>query len=363
VVIPVWDEYVGFLGEAIRSVIEHLGKMIKLLVIDNASSAPIPLLPPSTSIARLATRRSAGAARNVGLRMADTEFVLFLDADDVLAPGTIPLLRSTLLGHPDASAAVCGIVAWNPRSNARIPLAFPSRMTRGIVRRQKLYQLYSFLSNRMPTTGCMLMRTRFALDAGGFTDSDFAEDWALNVGLGFHGRIAYVPFHGRLLRAHSGSLRSQPRARADVRRAFELMIERLRSDPSTPQLVRRALPLLRTLYARRARQLTPDGVTLRAARISSGSPERSGVHTGGSTSPTGSHALTCSRSSSPPHTPRSPGRGGHPPARDSRGVVPGTGFRERGGHRGPLRRRRRRGREASSLNGEGRTPSMTVSFV
>lgn len=51
------------------------------------------------------TNQGASAARNTGLKMATTEFVLPLDADDVLAPGALASMRAALDDTPEAHYA------------------------------------------------------------------------------------------------------------------------------------------------------------------------------------------------------------------------------------------------------------------
>jgi len=260
VVIPVWDAYTAFVEEAVLSLADQGPVRIKLVVIDDASTDPVPPLPHHATVVRTGARLSVGAARNIGLDVAETPFVLFLDADDIVVPGTIPLLRSRLQARPELSAAACVPVAWDPRTGAVWPLRFPSRLTQAAARWPALYRAYAALANRTPTTGCVLMRTDLARSAGGFTDANFAEDWPLNVGLAFRGPIEFLPVPGRYLRVHPRSLRSRPLSRVQVRRGFDLMYGRLKRDPATPALVRGLLPLLALHYEFQVRRLTPGGL-------------------------------------------------------------------------------------------------------
>jgi glycosyltransferase involved in cell wall biosynthesis len=260
VVIPVWDDYAPVVGEAVESV-RRQDLEASLLIVDNASRRRLPRFPPDVTTVRLAERVSVGAARNVGLSLAHTEYVLFLDADDVLAAGTLSLLVEELASAPSSAACCCGVVAWNARSGRVVRLDFPSRLTRAMARWAPGYRLYAALGNRMPTTGCVLMRTSFARAAGGFTDAEFAEDWPLNVGLAFRGPIRFLDPVGRHLRVHATSLRARRRSRVEVARAYALLRSRLESDRATPAVLRLALPLLALHHARQVRRLTPDGTT------------------------------------------------------------------------------------------------------
>jgi glycosyl transferase family 2 len=259
VVIPVWDQYVKVVGHAVESVLRQSGVTPVVLVVDNASTQPLPTFPPVVRVERLRSRVSVGAARNAGLALVRTEFMLFMDADDIMVDGTLTLLLSQLRATAHASACCCALVAWNPCTGRIVPLRFPSRRTMVLARWPTLYRTYAVLANRMPTTGCVLMRTALAREAGGFGDGDYAEDWPLNVALAFRGSIEFLPFQGRLLRVHSGSLRSRPWGRDDVARGFAMLRGRLRSDPTTPWLVRLGLPIIAVHHWWQVRRLTRGG--------------------------------------------------------------------------------------------------------
>jgi glycosyltransferase involved in cell wall biosynthesis len=260
VVIPVWDDYVRVVGDAVNSVLVQ-EPAAEVLVVNNASSEPLPTFPAGVSTVRLRARGSVGAARNIGLSLVRTEFVLFLDADDLLAEGTLLLLLSRLKEHQRLAASCCGVVAWNASTGDVRRLDFPSRRTNLIARWPSGYRIYAAMGNRMPTTGCVLMRTAMARDAGGFTDCDFGEDWALNVALAFRGPIEFLSRPGRLLRVHGKSLRARPRTRAEVANAYGLMRARLKADPACPPVVRLGCPLLALYHAWQVKRITPGGTS------------------------------------------------------------------------------------------------------
>jgi glycosyltransferase involved in cell wall biosynthesis len=94
VVIPVWDDYARRLPSALASLGDQ-GMALTIIVVDNASTTPVPDAPQATTL-RLERRVSVGAARNAGLAAVDTPFVCFLDADDELLPGALVRLRASL---------------------------------------------------------------------------------------------------------------------------------------------------------------------------------------------------------------------------------------------------------------------------
>jgi glycosyltransferase involved in cell wall biosynthesis len=80
------------LRETIQSVLSQEGVEIDVLVIDDGSSDPsIDVLRRFGSAIRILTgpHRGASAARNRGIAEARGEWLVFLDSDDVLLPGTL----------------------------------------------------------------------------------------------------------------------------------------------------------------------------------------------------------------------------------------------------------------------------------
>ena len=74
-----------------------------MVVVDNASTVTVPRLK-GTDVVRTPQRLSAGEARNAGLRHVNTEFVMFLDADDELLEGALERARLEISSDPGLAA-------------------------------------------------------------------------------------------------------------------------------------------------------------------------------------------------------------------------------------------------------------------
>ncbi len=85
-----------------------------LLLVDNASSdASLEVVRrawPDMRVVALRENRGAGGARNVGLREALCDRILFVDDDVVLAPGCPEALASALEISPDAALAMARVL-------------------------------------------------------------------------------------------------------------------------------------------------------------------------------------------------------------------------------------------------------------
>ena len=260
VVIAVWDTYCGLLLDAVQSALAQEGVDVQAIVVDNASTVPLPPLPGSVMVLRAPERLSAGAARNLALAHVDAPAVLFLDADDVLLPGALALLHALLNSRPGAVAAVCKRVLWDPESgiehmNERSPrpLVYPlSRWRRTFAAVTLRYDVFQL-------TGCALVDRDAVRDAGGFGDASLAEDWMLRSSLAARGRIVFGREGVVRFRVSRGSLWHREHTRAELDRAYAAFRVHRLSDNALPLWARAAMPLIAAGHRRDVRKLTANG--------------------------------------------------------------------------------------------------------
>jgi len=158
--------YGGYLPEAVASALGQEGGAPQVTVVDDGSSEEetiraLEQLPDQVTVIRQANA-GLSAARNTGLRTADTSYLIVLDADDRLAPGALTLMRAPLdrepeLGFSYGMARFFG--AWEGT------LKFPP------------YDPYKLLYRHIVGSTTLMRRELFE-DVGGF-DPEFHEyeDW------------------------------------------------------------------------------------------------------------------------------------------------------------------------------------------
>ena len=167
--------YGRFVGEAVASALAQTGPP-EVVVVDDGSTDPatdaaLAALPTQVQVVRQA---NAGvcAARNAGIDLARTPFVIVLDADDRLAPGSVALLRDALERHPEAGFAYGHHRFFGDwQGELRFPPYDPLR-----------------LLDRHLIGATALVRREVLADTGGF-DASFAlyEDWELWLAALAHG--------------------------------------------------------------------------------------------------------------------------------------------------------------------------------
>ncbi|MGE0484127.1 MAG: glycosyltransferase [Gammaproteobacteria bacterium] len=109
VIVPAYN-YAHYLDATLASVVAQGVDDVEVIVVDDGSTDDTAAV-----VARFAQvtyvrqdNRGLSAARNRGLREAHGQFVTFLDADDLLAPGSLAARLAFMRAHPDCAISVCG---------------------------------------------------------------------------------------------------------------------------------------------------------------------------------------------------------------------------------------------------------------
>jgi hypothetical protein len=238
VVVPVWDDYVTFLADAVES-IRQSATDVHIVVVDNASTAPVPELG-GCHVVRSSRRLSEGAARNLGLERVNTEFVVFLDADDMLLGGTLEYLRWRIAADPGLAVSATSILDGDTGERHPNPRRFAIRLAH----RPRAFALANTLWSLLPIQGCAILRTDHVRHAGGYADTDLGEDWDLAVSLCWRGRVEISELLGRYYRSSAESLARRTRTPAELRESARRVRGRVRRDPVVPRWARTLLPVL-----------------------------------------------------------------------------------------------------------------------
>jgi hypothetical protein len=107
-VIPAYN-YARYLRECTRSVLTQRDVEVRLIVIDDCSSDETPQIGDEladdhrVTFLRNEPNRGHIPSVNRGMNLVETEFVIKLDADDLLAPGALARATALLQAHPDVS--------------------------------------------------------------------------------------------------------------------------------------------------------------------------------------------------------------------------------------------------------------------
>jgi glycosyltransferase involved in cell wall biosynthesis len=259
VVIPAWGGYVDFVPSAVASAGSR-AVSTRVLVVDNAGDPPIAAID-AAEVVRSDVRLTRGAARNLGLSHVLSEYVVFLDADDLLLPGALDSMFAGIELAPGSPALVGRIV-----DSTGVPHRAPRRLAVTLARHRRLFAWCNAAWSLMPTQGCTIMRTEVVREAGGYGDASLGEDWMLAVRLAFRGPIVFDPAPALIYRSRADSPGAARGSRRVLLRNAAHVRDRLRED-STPGAAIALLAIvqalavlvahpLATAFRRRARRAT-----------------------------------------------------------------------------------------------------------
>jgi hypothetical protein len=210
VVIPTRDRP-GLLADALASVAaQEGGPVARTLVIDDGSAEPPPV-SGGVELVRRALSGGVSAARNDGLERVATEWVAFLDDDDLWAPGR---LARQLACAGDAGFAWCGVVVVDARRRpvGVHPAADPASLLPRLLR-----------TNTIGSPSAVLARTALVREVGGFDERlGLLADWDLWLRLAGVARGAACPELLVAYTEHPGNMTPEP---ARVERELALMAE------------------------------------------------------------------------------------------------------------------------------------------
>ena len=184
VVIPCHD-YGRFVAAAIESALRQSYAEMDVIVVDDGSTDDTPAVAAGYSAVRYVWQpnRGQGEASNRGLKEATGEFVLFLDADDVLEAGAIEGLVRCLEDRPECVFAY-GHQQWVDMFGSVITTR-PERSVRVQTCLQGDPYAYMLRTNNpVRAPGAILYRSDAVRSAGAFAgDLGNAQDLDLNLRL------------------------------------------------------------------------------------------------------------------------------------------------------------------------------------
>lgn len=173
-VIPAYNS-AKYIGETLESVLTQTLPPDEVLVIDDGSTDDTGAIARSfgRSVHVMRTRNSGlSATRNFGAREAKSQWIAFLDADDLWQKDKLERQMAELSKQPDSDVCYTGLVELlddgrSTRLGNIRPVAPPEKI------RDALFHNTNFLSSSV------VIRRSTLLASGGFDSGTAVEDWDL----------------------------------------------------------------------------------------------------------------------------------------------------------------------------------------
>jgi glycosyltransferase involved in cell wall biosynthesis len=199
IIIPYYNQP-AFLAGAVLSAKQQTYPNAEIIVVDDGSAIPADsLLQQVSDILILRTgNRGVAAARNLGFQRSSGDFLIFLDSDDRLLPGTIEAHLQALREHPDAGLSFGPVKIIDQNGNEIRPAH--------ICRPRKDYFLMLLEGNPVGSPGAAMMRREAFIAAGHFDESFWmAEDYDLYLRIARQVPLVQHAFCALEYREHSAN--------------------------------------------------------------------------------------------------------------------------------------------------------------
>ncbi len=195
VVIPCYN-YADYVCEAVQSALDQTVSPDEVIVVDDGSKDDsvhqVNARFSNEPRVRLLPQKNAGvaAARNLGIRSTESEYIICLDADDKLMPQCIEMLLPAMKAQRDLGIAYGGLTMLNVTREIASPHWPPEFSWRG------QSQITNPPSNAIPTV-CMFRRSMWER-CGGYQQEwapgEDAEFWLRGLSVGFKAeRVTQYP--------------------------------------------------------------------------------------------------------------------------------------------------------------------------
>lgn len=176
------------LPRAIESA-QNAGTDLEVIVVDDCSSDDTPEVCaqiPGIRYVRLSANRGLANARNVGIAESSSEFITFLDDDDLRLPGSLDIQLRAI--SADERIALCYGQTLIGDARRQLPTGeiYPVECPQGDV-------FWDLLENNFIPVPTVLARKSSLLKEGGFnTELDLIEDWDMWLRLSERHLVAVV---------------------------------------------------------------------------------------------------------------------------------------------------------------------------
>ena len=204
VVIPSHN-YARYVGDAVQSVLAQTYAPVEIIVVDDGSTDDtFQVLARFGDRIRVLRLPGLGVAhaRNAGLRAAMGEFVVFLDADDVLLPDALTAQVACLERCPDVDVVHGQWYSCNQRTGVVRLVAKPEITGDALA--------YMALGN-VGAIDAIMIRRRALDEVGGFDSAiSYTADWEMWFRLALHGyRFGYVSQPVAVYRVHGSGMQTR----------------------------------------------------------------------------------------------------------------------------------------------------------
>jgi len=268
VVIPLFNKEDHILL-AVNSVLNQTHHEFELIIVDDGSTdrGPEVVMSISDPRVRFVAQPNGGVsrARNAGVKLANAEWVAFLDADDEYGPDFLAQVIQFIETHNSCGLSMIGS---NYYIGDRHQISLEETLEDGI------YDYFELFKNqRSPNhSSTTVVNKKKFVEVGGFPEGvKQFEDWITWFKLSFAGNFGFISAPLGIYHQVEGSVARSKRAPADffndAIRVQKTLIEYGRRYPSSPEKHKNAAECMSEFSVNIAGLLARDGAKILALRM------------------------------------------------------------------------------------------------
>jgi glycosyltransferase involved in cell wall biosynthesis len=247
VIIPSYN-HARYVGDAVESVLTQDSLDVEIIVVDDGStdSTQNVLQKYSSAAVRVIRQTNKGllGARNRGILESSAPILCFLDADDLLLPGSLHFLLNVLDKQPEVGLVTGGRVSVDSNGN---------KLVSNLLKPNNLQVEDLLVDNPIIPSGVMVRRNWLDIVGGFETKREFdpTGDWDLWVRLAYMNcKIEWVEKPVVAYRVHMDQMSQDP---SRMRHAMLLVLDKFYANTRIPQLLEDLKPrAYGNLYVRSA---------------------------------------------------------------------------------------------------------------
>ena len=250
----------AFLTDAIKSVFRQTLQPAEIVVIDDGSTDNTAGIAQSYANSGLRyvkqNNEGEGAARNRGIRETQSEWIAFLDADDIWLDDKLQRQFDFVQTHPEVGMVGGDKLWWDVKENTHSLIKY------GRVPSDRLYKEL-IISNVVGDPSIMLIRRVLFERAGLFrTDLRIGVDWEMWLRIAKHTTIGFIESPLITYRWHSSNVSNRfTNHRVKTMESISLDAIRLYKNPVT------RIELYFRMKSRSQVELTLDSIQVHASKL------------------------------------------------------------------------------------------------
>lgn len=209
VIIPSYN-YADFVGEAVKSVVDQNITVYEIIIVDDGSNdhtnAVVESLQSKYSDYNICylyqENQGVSIARNNGFDQSSGDYLLFLDADDKLLPGSLEVIYTEIIKHPDVDMIFGGYqaVSYSGELKIRTPIKLVENKLENVVTLLSANMIGLRLSSTV-LKRCVLEKIKFPVEVHVDEDTMFFSH------VMYHNKCASIPTILVEMPRHPNSLR------------------------------------------------------------------------------------------------------------------------------------------------------------